>query len=103
MVDLNADGVQEVFVQWGNACTSGLTGRSLSLFIKDSSGSYQPQFGFPAFGWTRLDSESHGWPDLSFGGPGFCRPRWTWQRDAYEFKCNLPQIDGGCEFQVNVC
>ena len=39
VVDLNADGVQEVFVQWGNACTSGLTGRSLSLFIKDSSGS----------------------------------------------------------------
>lgn len=102
-VDLNGDGVFEVFIQWGNTCTSGATGRSLSLYVSDASGSYKPQLGFPALGWSVLQTEQQQWPDLSFGGPGFCHPLWTWRDGQYEYKCNLPEEPGGCADRGNVC
>ena len=101
--DLNRDGTSEVFVQWGNACTSGSTGRSLSLFLKDASGAYRDQFGFPALGYRFIEPGSGGYPDVELGGPGFCMPIWGWQGTAYEFKCNQPQAVGGCAFETNVC
>jgi hypothetical protein len=103
IADLNGDGVNEVFVQWGNACTSGMTGRSLSLFAKDGSGDYQQQLGFPALGWTTLDSSEQGWPNLKFGGPGFCHAVWAWTANGYAFKCNLPETSGGCDSRGKVC
>ncbi len=102
-VDLNGDGVFEVFVQWGNSCTSGAAGRSLNLFVSDASGTYRPQLGFPALGWNVLQTEQREWPDLSFGGPGFCHAVWTWQQDQYAFKCNLPESPGGCTDRGDVC
>jgi hypothetical protein len=103
LVDLNGDGVFEVFIQWGNSCTSGGAGRSLSLFVSDTSGTYRPQLGFPALGWSVLRSEHREWPDLRFGGPGFCHPVWRWQQGEYAFQCNLPEEPGGCAGRGNVC
>jgi hypothetical protein len=103
VVDLNNDGASEVFVRWGNACTSGATGRSLSLFIRRDSGDYLDQFGFPAHNYAALSGKNAGYPDLQFGGPGFCFAVWAWREDHYEFKCNLPQEEGGCQFTGNVC
>lgn len=103
ITDLNGDGSAEVFVQWGNACTSGMTGRSLTLLTKDAGGQYQQQFGFPALGWIALETDSQDWPDLRFGGPGFCHPVWTWQSGNYMFKCNLPEEPGGCASRDNTC
>ena len=103
VVDLNNDGEHEIFIQWGNTCTSGMTGRSLSLFVKDATGRYQPQLGFPALGWTKRDSATKDWPDLSFGGPGFCHPVWAWSSDQYQFKCNLPETPGGCDSRGKTC
>jgi hypothetical protein len=103
IVDLNDDGTLEVFVAWGNTCLSGGTGRSLSLFVKDETGGYRHQLGFPALGYTPLVAGGAGLPDLAFGGPGFCRAVWAWDGDSYEHKCNLPDEPGGCEFQGNVC
>ena len=45
--DLNKDGREEVFVQYGNSYTSGHTGSSLLLYIKNSAGKYQSHLGFP--------------------------------------------------------
>src|SRR5690606_9361210 len=72
LADLNDDGAPEVFVQWGNACTSGGTGRSLSLFVKDDAGAWHTELGFPAFGQRALESRRNGFRDLELGGPGFC-------------------------------
>lgn len=102
-VDLNGDGVFEVFIQWGNSCTSGAAGRSLSLFVSDTSGAYRPQLGFPALGWSVLRTEQREWPDLRFGGPGFCHPVWTWQQGQYAFRCNLPEVPDGCAARGDVC
>lgn len=103
VVDLNGDNSYEVFVTWGNACTSGMTGRSLSLFIADAGGDYHQSLGFPALGWTVLESRQDNWPDLSFGGPGFCHAVWTWREDGYEFKCNLAETEGGCNSRGDIC
>ena len=61
VVDLNGDGVMEVFVNYGNSCTSGNTGRSITLFIKDAAGRYAENLGFPAIDYKRLPtfSRSH--------------------------------------------
>lgn len=101
--DLNGDGTLEVFVQWGNACTSGMTGRSLALLTKGADGQYRQQLGFPASGWTVLETGNHDWPDLVFGGPGFCHGVWAWSDGNYDFKCNLPETPGGCETLGNTC
>lgn len=102
-VDLNDDGVFEVFIQWGNTCTSGFTGRSLSLFVRDESGNYRPQLGFPALGWWVSPIGEPKWPDLRFGGPGFCRPVWTWRDNLYQFKCSIPEEAGGCAGYGRLC
>ena len=102
-VDLNRDGLFEVFVQWGNACTSGRNGRSLTLFIRDAVGGYQPQLGFPAAGWSERQYDGQEWSDLILGGPGFCHPLWTWNQDRYQFNCNVPEEQDGCASIGNVC
>jgi len=103
IIDLNADGTAEVFVYWGNSCTSGHTGRSLSLFVKDGSGAWRDQLGFAAFDYTILPASNAGYPDLEFGGPGFCFAVWSWNGSHYDFKCNSPQEEGGCQYTGNVC
>jgi hypothetical protein len=103
VVDLNNDGTAEVFVYWGNSCTSGHTGRSLSLFVKDGSGTWRDQLGFAAFDYTILPASTAGYPALEFGGPGFCFAVWSWSGSNYEFKCNSPQEEGGCQYTGNVC
>jgi eukaryotic-like serine/threonine-protein kinase len=102
-VDLNRDGLFEVFAEWGNTCTSGAAGRSLTLFVRDADGTYQPQLGFPAGGWRELQIAGSEWSDLIFGGPGFCHSVWTWNQNRYEFKCNVPEQEGGCASIGNVC
>lgn len=103
IVDLNGDGTHEVFVYWGNTCTSGGTGSSLSMYAKDNSGHYRDQFGFPAAIYSALPTGNDGYPDLQFGGPGFCFAVWSWAGSNYEFKCNSPQEEGGCQHTGNVC
>lgn len=103
VVDLNVDGEVEVFLYWGNTCSSGMTGRRLALFVKDAQGEFHNHFGFPAASWTALENRVDGWPDLEFGGPGFCFGVWSWNGSQYEFKCNRPQMERGCESYNNVC
>jgi hypothetical protein len=103
IVDLNDDGELEVFVAWGNACLSGSTGRSLSLFVKGPAGEYRHHLGFPALGYERLTQGVAGFPDLAFGGPGFCSAVWVWDGAGYRHECNRPDAPGGCALEDDVC
>lgn len=95
--DLNGDGIVEVFVLAGNSCTSGMDGSTLTLFIKDGEGRYASHLGFPAGGWTALETSNAGFPDIAIGGPGFCEGVWKWDGTTYEHDHNRETEPGGCE------
>lgn len=95
MVDLNGDGVEEVFVSWGNTCTSGLAGRSISLFVKDRHGRFVENLGFPGSSEI-LTSRNEGFPDLMIGGPGFCHGVWQWTGTKYGYKCSIEEEPEAC-------
>ena len=102
-VDLNGDGIDEYFLRWGNTCTSGQAGRSLSLFIRNSDGHYADHFGFPAFSYKILARQESPYPDIEIGGPGFCFPVWRWDGVAYRFLCNRAQSPDGCAMLQSTC
>jgi hypothetical protein len=81
--DMNKDGKEEVFVVFGNSFTSGNAGSSVNLFIKDATGKYVPQLGFPGMAPDVLTTVSKGYPDLLIGGPGMEYPVWRWNGKAY--------------------
>lgn len=95
VVDLNGDGAEEVFVSWGNTCTSGMVGQSGTLFVKDPSGRYTENFGFPG-GYEKLPTKNKGFPDFLISGPGFCHGVWQWTGVKYEFKCGQEEQPGAC-------
>jgi len=82
-VDMNKDGKEEIFVQFGNTYTSGNTGMSIALFIKNSSGVYQNHLGFPGMIPDALTTGNQGYPDLLIGGPGFEFPVLRWNGKTY--------------------
>lgn len=45
--DLNKDGKEDIFINFGNSFTFGNTGSSISLFIPNGGGMYTEQMGFP--------------------------------------------------------
>lgn len=82
-VDMNKDGKEEIFVHFGNSYTSGNTGTSIALFIKNSSGVYQNHLGFPGMIPDALATVNLGFPDLLIGGPGFEYPVLRWNGKTY--------------------
>lgn len=96
IVDLNEDDIPEVFVISGNSCTSGYTGSTINLFVKGNDGKYREQLGFPAFDFEILERRNEGFPDLTFGGPGFCQGVWVWDNGGYEYSCSLESEPGAC-------
>lgn len=91
--DLNKDGKEEIFVSFGNGYTSGNTGSSISLFIKDAKGVYQQHLGFPGMVPDALASASQGYPDLLIGGPGFEYPVWRWNGKTYNLHRQVKDQD----------
>ena len=81
--DMNKDGKEEIFISYGNSFTSGNTGSSINLFIKDATGKYIEQLGFPGMVPDALATVSKGYPDLVIGGPGFEFPVWRWNGKSY--------------------
>jgi hypothetical protein len=96
-VDLNEDGVVEVFVTAGNSCTSGMAGFTITLFVKDAEGRYAPHLGFPGMLSRVLETSNEGFPDLAIGGPGFCEAVWRWDGSTYQFHRNEATEPGGCD------
>lgn len=82
VIDLNQDGQPEVFTQVFGTCLGGGAGVQLNLFIKNKTGQWQPQFGFPGM-YTILKTQNKGYPDIEIGGPGFCFPIWRWNGQEY--------------------
>ncbi len=95
VVDLNGDGVEEIFVNWGNTCTSGMAGQSTTLFIKDRTGHFVENLGFPGM-YKKLATKNKGFPDIEIGGPGFCFALWQWNGIKYQYKCSREEEPGGC-------
>lgn len=84
-VDLNKDGREEIVILFGNSYTSGHTGSSVLLFIKNTAGAYQSNLGFPGTSPYALTVSSKGFPDLVIGGPGWEFPVWRWNGRAYAY------------------
>jgi len=91
--DMNKDGKEEIFILFGNTFTSGNTGSSISLFIKDAKGIYTDQLGFPGTLPDVLATANLGYPDLLIGGPGMEYPVWRWNGKAYAFSKNVKDAD----------
>lgn len=83
-VDLNKDGKEEVFIVFGNSYTSGQTGSSLVLYIKNAAGSFLPHLGFPCISPDVLVTNNLGFPDLLIGGPSFEYPVYRWNGKTYD-------------------
>ncbi|KAA2239917.1 hypothetical protein F0L74_27410 [Chitinophaga agrisoli] len=81
--DMNKDGKEEIFVVFGNTFTSGNTGSSVVLFIRNGAGTYTEHLGFPGMAPDVLATVSKGYPDLLIGGPGFEYPVWRWDGKTY--------------------
>ena len=82
--DLNKDGKEEIFIGFGNTYTSGNTGSSIALFIKNAAGVYEMNFGFPGMLPDVLTTANKGYPDLVVGGPGFEFPVFRWNGKVYD-------------------
>lgn len=87
-VDLNGDGQLEVLTHEGGMCF-GRAGAQMNLYIRDRSGQWQPQFGFP--GMARLlNTRRHGFPDIQVDGPGTCFPVWRYDGKRYQLFKRCP-------------
>lgn len=95
--DLDGDGTDEVVLRGGNTCISGGNGSSIWLFVKSAQGQWQPHLGFPAGAYTVLAEKHQGFPDLQFGGMGWCESVWRWDGQTYQHLKNVPTQSGGCD------
>jgi len=92
--DLNGDGLEELFILYGNAYTAGMTGTNIIAFVKEGEGMvYRPQLGFPGTLPDALETVSEGWPDLVIGGPGFEFPVWRWDGKEYSYHRKISSAD----------
>lgn len=80
--DMNKDRNEEIFILYGNSYTSGNTGSSVVLFIKNNNGQYQTNLGFPGIPQAMSEIKG-GYNDLLIGGPGFTFPIWRWDGKQY--------------------
>ena len=96
---LNADGEDEVFLVSGNLYLSSCTGSFVSLFIRTASGGdWQMNLDFPTAGYTILPEGNAGFPDLQFGGMGWCEAVCRWNDStAYQYHRNVPTAPDGCQ------
>jgi hypothetical protein len=93
--DMNADGREEIFIVFGNTYTSGMTGSSVDLYIRNAEGRYTNQFGFPGLVPDALEEKRFGYPDLVIGGPGLEYPVWRWDGRTYLFGRMITDADYG--------
>jgi len=88
--DINKDGSEEIFISFGNGYTSGNTGSSIALFIKNTGGTYTGHLGFPGISPDILTTSNLGYPDILVGGPGFEFPIFRWNGKTYD---NYKKVD----------
>lgn len=91
--DMNKDGLEEIFVSFGNSFTSGNTGSNIVLFIRNNKKSYETNLGFPGTVPDALASANQGYFDLLIGGPGFEFPVWRWNGKEYALHRKVKEKD----------
>lgn len=82
--DLNKDGLEEIFIVFGNSYTSGNTGSSVVLYLKNAAGNFTTHLGFPGTAPDILSTVNLAYPDLLIGGPGFEFPILRWNGKTYD-------------------
>jgi len=80
--DLNHDGVEEIFISYGNCETSGNTCNEIALYIKNIKGHYAEDFDMAGLIPDVIISTKK-FPDLIIGGPGMYRPLMRWNGSKY--------------------
>lgn len=95
LADLNGDGEEEVFINWGNTCTSGAAGQTITLLIKDSKGQFIENLNIPGQ-YEKLTTKTKGFQDLLIGSPGFCHGVWHWTGSKYGYNCSREEQPGAC-------
>lgn len=86
-VDMNEDGIEEVFIVQTGYLTFGNTASYFDLFMKISDSKYTSVasvIGVPAI--TR--TIANGYPELYVGGPGMSMPIWRFSGREYKFNRN---------------
>ncbi len=84
-LDIDEDGVEEIAIQFGNAYTSGMSGVSYFLFVKNSDGAYHRNFGAPGF-LMLSTTQNSGYADIIVAGPGYQPyPVWRWNGEIYAY------------------
>ena len=83
-VDLNKDGLEEVFVVM-DGVLFGNTGQGVALFIKNRDQVYEQQTEVAGGIAVILDTQKNGYPELVIAGPGFEFPRYRWNGKSYAY------------------
>ena len=83
-VDLNKDGLEEVFVVM-DGVLFGNTGQGVALFIKNSDQVYEQQTEVAGGIAVILDTKKKGYPELVIAGPGFEFPLYRWNGKSYAY------------------
>ena len=91
-VDLNKDGVEEVFVIM-DGLLFGNTGQGVALFMKNSAGVYEQQEEVAGGIAVILGTRSNGFPELVIAGPGFEFPLYRWSGKSYTYVRNISDDD----------
>lgn len=91
-LDINKDGAEDIGLVFGNSYTSGGAGVTSTIFIKNKSGSYDLNFGFPG-NLVLMPSNHQGYPDTMIQGPGFEFAVWIWNGKEYVFKSNIKSTE----------
>jgi hypothetical protein len=87
-LDLNKDGVEEVFVIM-HGLLFGNTGQGVALFTKSNQQPYEHQAEVAGGIAVILDTQTNGYPDLVIAGPGFEFPLYKWNGKSYVYTRNI--------------
>jgi hypothetical protein len=87
--DLDRDGINELFIHWGNSYTSGFVGQTVTLFI-NICGKYKKSLETEGFA-NPTSRYFNGFSDIIISGPGFDFPLWRWNGQEYVFVKEINQ------------
>lgn len=94
----------ELWIQGGDACTSGSVGQSIWSFARDDAGHLRVSLGVPAtkaIVVTDGDNSPEDNPrnDIRLSGNGFCESVWRWDGKQYQRLRNEAIQPGGCDHE----
>lgn len=85
LIDMNLDGIPEVLVRAGNACTSGMTGATVWLVGRSPAGRWRAYLDVAAADFVLLESRVQGWNELGLMGRSECLGVWQHSSDRFVF------------------